>query len=113
MVANVVEGFFQPRFTFFKIDHFYFGAGQLAVGGNHVESPALAANAHGRNRRFAEQHLIHRLFKAAFIDAATHRGIALRVQIDQQYTSTGGHQTGGKIDARRGFTHAAFLISDR
>ena len=48
-----------------------------------------------------------------FIDAAASAGIALRVQINQQYFLVIGRQTGRQINASGGFAHAAFLIGNR
>ncbi len=73
---------------------------------------------HGRRddgvaqRRFADQHVIGRIAPVAAIDAETGRGVALRIEIDDQDVFADGGERRAEIDGRRGLADAALLIGD-
>src|SRR5271168_4057628 len=47
------------------------------------------------------------------VDSASHGGITLRIEIDQQHTPLGGRQRSGEIDGGGGLSDPAFLICNR
>ena len=49
----------------------------------------------------------------AAVDAETGRGIALRIEIDDQDFLADGGKRGAEIDRRRGLADAALLVGDR
>ena len=49
----------------------------------------------------------------AAVDAETGRGIALRIEIDDQHFLADGGERGAEIDRRRGLADAALLVGDR
>ena len=69
-------------------------------------------NAHIDDGRHFEQHVIDRHFQFALVHARSHRGIALRVQIDHQHALANLGQAGGQIDGGGGFADAAFLVGN-
>ena len=64
-------------------------------------------------RRFADQNIIGRVLPIAAVDAETGRGIALRIEIDDQHFLADGGERGAEIDCRRGLADTAFLVGDR
>src|SRR5579862_9406960 len=44
------------------------------------------------------------------VHSASHGGIALRIEIDQEHAPFGGRQRGGEIDGGGGLSNPAFLI---
>jgi hypothetical protein len=74
----------QPRFAVLDVDQLDLGAGELAIGRQHIVVAAGRAHAHRADFRFAEQQVIDRHFERALIHAAAHRRIALRIEVDQQ-----------------------------
>ena len=47
------------------------------------------------------------------LDAETGRGVALRIEVDQQHLQPRGRQRRGKIDGAGGLAHPALLVRDR
>ena len=64
-------------------------------------------------RRFADQHVIGRAVAAAAIDAETGRGVALRIEIDDQHALADRGQRGAEIDRGGGLADAALLVGQR
>ena len=64
-------------------------------------------------RRFADQHVIGRAVAVAAIDAETGRGVALRIEIDDQHALANRRECRAQIDRRGGLADAALLIGQR
>ena len=64
-------------------------------------------------RRFADQHVVGRAAAAAAIDAETGRGVALRIEIDDQHALADRGERGAEIDRGRGLADAALLVGER
>ena len=64
-------------------------------------------------RRFADQHVIGRAGAVAAIDAETGRGVALRIEIDDQHALADRSERGAEIDRRGGLADAALLVGER
>ena len=60
----------------------------------------------------SEQHLINRGGKRALVDSTSHRAVALRVEIDQQYALAMRRNSGRQIHRGRRLADAALLIGD-
>ena len=60
----------------------------------------------------ADQDIIGREPAGAPLDAEPGRGVALRVEIDDQDVFADRRERGAEIDSRGRFSHAAFLIRD-
>ena len=75
--------------------------------GTAVEHHRLAQS------RFADQHVIGRAGAVAAIDAEAGRGVALRIEIDDQDALADRSECRAKIDRRGCFSHAALLIGQR
>ena len=106
------EGDFEARFTLFQFHHFHFGTGQFAVGGQHVEATGLRALAHGADVGHAQQHFIDRAFQRRLVDPRPHGGIALRIEVGQQYALVQLCQSSREIDCGSGLAYATFLVGD-
>ena len=61
----------------------------------------------------AGEHVIGRGAAVAPLDAQTGRGVALRVEVDDQHMLADGRQRGAEIDGGRGLADAALLVGDR
>ncbi len=66
-----------------------------------------------RKRGFADQHVIGRAGAVAAIDAEAGRGVALRIEIDDQDALADRSECRAEIDRRGCFSHAALLIRQR
>ena len=64
-------------------------------------------------RRFADQHVIGRAVAVAAIDAETGRGVALRIEIDDQHALADRGERGAEIDRGGGLADAALLVGER
>ena len=64
-------------------------------------------------RRFADQHVIGRAVAVAAIDAETGRGVALRIEIDDQDALANRGECRAQVDRRRGLADAALLVGQR
>jgi hypothetical protein len=64
-------------------------------------------------RRFADQHVIGRATAAAAIDAEAGRGVALRIEIDDQHPLADRGQGGAEVDRGGGLADAALLVGQR
>ena len=88
---------------------------RLALAGLAVVFPndrTLAALT-PRLRGFADQHVVGRAVAVAAIDAEAGRGVALRIEIDNQHTFAYRSECGTKIDRCGGLADAAFLVGER
>ena len=64
-------------------------------------------------RRLADQHVIGRAVAAAAVDAETGRGVALRIEIDDQHPLADRGERGAEIDRGGGLADAALLVGER
>jgi hypothetical protein len=96
----------------FEIDQFDLGAGQIAVGREHVEAAAGRVTLTRSSGTSPTSTLIDRTLQLALVDAAAHRGIALGIEIDEQGPLPGSMERSSQVDAGRGLAHAAFLIGN-
>ena len=64
-------------------------------------------------RRFADQHVIGRAVAVAAVDAETGRGVALRIEIDDQHALADCGECGAEIDRGGGLADAALLVGKR
>ena len=64
-------------------------------------------------RRFADQHVIGRAVAVAAVDAEAGRGVALRIEIDDQHALADRGQRGAEIDRGGGLADAALLVGER
>ena len=92
---------------------FEFEAGQIHGRGRDVQ-PRHRGRHHGvAQRRFADQHVIGRAVAAAAVDAEAGRGVALRIEIDDQHALADRGQRGAEIDRGGGLADAALLVGER
>ena len=63
-------------------------------------------------RRFADQHVVGRDAAVAAVDAEPGRGVALRIEIDDQHALADRGERRAEIDRRRGLADAALLVGD-
>ena len=82
---HAAERFLQPVLAALEVDQFDLGAGEFAVGRQHVVAAARRRHAASTTSHIAEQHVVDRARQPALVDAAAHRRIALRIEIDQQH----------------------------
>ena len=66
-----------------------------------------------RMRRGAGQHVIGRGAARLAVDAEPGRGVALRIEVDDQHVLADGGERGAEIDRGRGLADAALLVGDR
>ena len=66
-----------------------------------------------RELRFADQHVIGRARAIAAVDAETGRGVALRIEIDDQHALADRGQRGAEVDRGGGLADAALLVGQR
>ena len=64
------------------------------------------------HRHLAGEHIVSRAAAAFAIDAEPGRGIALRVEVDDQHMLPDGSERRAEIDCGRGLADAALLIGD-
>ena len=78
-----------------------------------IESRGTAVGDDGfAQRRFADQHVVGRDAAVAAVDAEAGRGVALRIEIDDQHALADGGERRAEIDRRRGLADAALLVGD-
>src|SRR5213075_1857280 len=88
-----------------------FRARELAIRGHEVIAALLGSLAHRGQLRQAEQHVIDRARRIALVDAASHGGVPLRIEVDEQDAPPGLSECRREIDARRGLANATLLIN--
>ena len=111
-ITELVELFLEPMLTRQRVHQLDFGRGQIAAAGQQVES-ALGLDDGILNRRFLKQHIAAVRFCGALVDSSGHRRIALRIEIDQQHTTTRLGQRSGEIDGSSRLADSAFLVCNR
>ena len=81
--------------------------GAMTSCGTAVGSTAVA------HRGLAGEHVVGRGAARLALDAEPGRGVALRVEIDDQDMLADGGERGAEIDGGRGLADAALLVGDR
>ena len=66
-----------------------------------------------RERSFADQHVIGRNRVRVALDAEAGRGVALRIDVDDQHRLVDRRERRAEVDRRRGLPHPALLVGDR
>jgi hypothetical protein len=92
------------------VHQFDLGAGQLAVGPEHVEAALLAAHARFGHRGGFQQHVVDGQFQLALVDARAHGRIALRIQVHHQDALADLREPGRQVDGGRRLADAALLV---
>ena len=115
LVGHRLDGQAQTFFAALDLDQLDLGAGQFAVGAQHVVAATsvhqfLAADARFGDRGGLQQHVINSELNLAFVHARAHGGVALRVQVDHQHALAELRQTGREIDRGGGLAHPALLV---
>src|SRR5712672_641744 len=64
-------------------------------------------------RSFAGDEIVGRDLPAFLVDAEPGRGIALRIEVDDEHALADGGERGAEIDRGRGLADAALLVGDR
>ena len=100
----------QPRFAFGQVDQLDLRAGQFAIRGHEVEAAGRRRHAHVRDAALAQQHLVHGGVEAALVEPGTRRGIALRIEVDQQHAPLHRDQARGEVDRGGRLADAALLV---
>jgi len=80
------EHLLQTQLPGLRIHETDLGSSQVTVGGQEVEPCTLGALAYTLDRDTLEQEVVGGEFDPVLVDTDTGRGIALRVEIDQQDT---------------------------
>ena len=88
------------------------GGRQILIGRHQHEAAVLDRHQRFHGGAIAQHHLATGARLRVLVDAASHGGIALRIEVDQQHAPFGRRQRGSKIDGGRGLSDAAFLICD-
>lgn len=76
-------------------------------------SRGTAVETNASRSGFADQHVIGRARAVAAIDAEAGRGVALRIEIDDQDALANRSECRAKVDRRGCFSHATLLIRQR
>ncbi len=63
-------------------------------------------------RRVADQHVVGRAAAVAAVDAEAGRGVALRIEVDDQHALADRGQRRAEIDRRGGLADAALLVGE-
>ena len=92
-----------------------FDIGRAEVGRRWCDIEALYPGLadHTGKRRFLVQQLVGGAVAVACGDAQTGRGIALRIEIDDQHLLSQCSQCSPEVDRRGGLAHTALLVRDR
>ncbi|MNK96798.1 hypothetical protein D3C87_1170990 [compost metagenome] len=103
----------QTAFLHLHFQQHHFGRGEIAVGRQQLVTTVFG-EVHGLGQiTFSDQQVVDRVFQAMFIHTATHGGVALWIEIDQQHPTLGRDQGCCEVDAGGGFAHATFLVRNR
>src|SRR5690606_10067654 len=103
----------QPALLHLHVEQGDFGGGQVAVGRQQLVATVLG-ELHGiAEAALADQHVVDGVLESVLVDARTHGGVALRVEIDQQDATLGGNQRGGQVDAGGGLADSTLLVGNR
>jgi hypothetical protein len=86
--------------------------GQVLVARHELKAAVLHRDQRVGGGAVAEQHVATRVRQRVLLDAAAHRGVALRIEVDEQHTALRGRERGGEIHGSRGLANPAFLVRD-
>ena len=103
----------QPEGAVARRSQFELEARQIHRRGRDMQPRHRGRHHRVAQRRFADQHVIGRAVAAAAIDAEPGRGIALRIEIDDQHALADRRQRGAEIDRGGGLADAALLVGQR
>ena len=95
------------RLTDFKLE-----AGEIECRWRKMKSRHRGRDDRVAQCRLAGQHVVSRVAAAAPINAKTGRGIALRVEIDDQHLFADGGERGAEVDRCRRLADPALLVRD-
>ncbi|KAG0759602.1 hypothetical protein G6F57_016170 [Rhizopus arrhizus] len=112
LAGNGVQRGLQLAFALVHLHKIDLGAGQLAVGGQDVIAAGFRLHAGLLDGGLADQHLVQVRFQRILVDAATHRGVALRVQVHQQHALIVRGKARRQIDGGRRLAHTTLLVGD-
>src|SRR5258708_20255416 len=87
-----------------------FDGGEILRRGREVERRNAGREDHVAQRGIADQRVVDRLLHGTRRETDAARGVALRIEIDEQRRALGGGETGRKINGRRGLAAAALLV---
>ena len=112
-VFSARERVAQPEGAVARLADLELEAGEIQRRGRDVQPRHRGRNDRVAHRRLADQHVIGRAVAVAAVDAETGRGIALRIEIDDQHALADRRERGAEIDRRRGLADAALLVGER
>ena len=117
LVCHRLDGQTQTLFAALDLDQLDLGAGQFAVGAQHVVAATgvhqfLAGDTRFGDRGGLQQHVINRELQLALVHARAHGGVALRIQVDHQHALAELRQTCREIDGGGGLAHPALLVGN-
>ena len=102
-----------PEFAALLGDQLNFGADEIRFGGDEREVRDEAFSRDGVGRGVLDQQGIGAAGSIGAADAEAGGGIALGVEVDQQYRFAGSGEGGRQVDGRGGLANAALLVGDR
>ena len=103
----------QPERAVARRSQFELEAGEIHGRGRDMQPRHRGRHHRVAQRRFADQHVIGRAVAVAAIDAEAGRGVALRIEIDDQHALADRGQRGAEIDRGGGLADAALLVGER
>ena len=117
LVGHGLNGQAQAFFAALDLDQLDLGAGQFAVGAQHVVAATGVHQFLAGDTRFGDggglqQHVINRELQLALVYARAHGGVALWVQVNHQDALAELRQTGREVDRGGGLAHSALLVGN-
>jgi len=89
------------------------GGGEILIRRHQHEAAILDGHQCLNGTAVSQQDIAAGAGLRMFVDAASHGGIALRIQVDEQDAALGRGQRRSQIHGGRGFAHTAFLVGHR
>jgi hypothetical protein len=93
-------------------DQFDLGAGQFAVGAEHVVAAAGGSLGRLLDRGALQQDVVDGQRELTLVDARAHGRVALGVEVDQQHALSDEHQAGRQVHRGRRLADPALLVRD-
>jgi hypothetical protein len=112
VIANLFQRIAQARLTAGLAHQLDFSGDEILIRRHQFEICVIERHHSRCSIAIAEQHLGRRALHRAFVDTATHRRVALRIDVDQQQAAFRCRERRSEIDAGRRFADAPFLIRD-